>query len=208
MGRRKQYQRETLVAAAQQLFHEHGYAATTTQMLVDHLAINRNTLYTEFGSKQELFDAVLQAYDASVAATLFEGLGQATSGLEAIADLFDQFAASAGDAAGLGCLLCNTAVELRGDEAGSGPHVQRYLERMQRAFALALSRARDAGALAETVDVASEAAFLASACLGIFVMVRARAATDGIRAAARAAKRHVDSLRAGDSWHAGVASDR
>ena len=66
MGRKKSYDRDELIAKAMEMFRDHGFAGTSTQMLTDGLGVNRFSLYAEFGSKQALFDAALQRYDEQV----------------------------------------------------------------------------------------------------------------------------------------------
>jgi AcrR family transcriptional regulator len=63
MGRTKQYDRHTLVKQAMEIFRDHGFSGTSTQMLVEGLGVNRFSLYTELGSKQELFEASLERYN-------------------------------------------------------------------------------------------------------------------------------------------------
>ena len=65
MGRKKSYDREELVAKAMEIFRDHGFASTSTQMLVEGLGVNRYSLYAEFGSKQALFDEAVVATPAA-----------------------------------------------------------------------------------------------------------------------------------------------
>lgn len=196
MGRKKAYVRDELIDRAVGLFRAHGFGGTSTQTLVDELGVNRNSLYLEFGSKQALFDAALGRYEEQVVAELFGPLEAEGAGLEAVTALFDGFAASAGPSSGLGCLLCNTAVEIGGADPSGARFVARYLERMEAAFAGALERAQAAGELAGGVVVADAARLLTAATLGVFVLVRARAAPETVHGALRAAGRQVEALRA------------
>ena len=66
MGRKKNYDRDMLVVKAMELFRDHGFTETSTQMLVEELEVNRFSLYAEFGNKQALFDAALERYDKQV----------------------------------------------------------------------------------------------------------------------------------------------
>lgn len=195
MGRKKNYQPEALVEAAVTLFHVHGFAGTSTEMLVQTLGVNRNSMYAEFGSKQALFDAALRRYEQQFMKHVFGPLEARDAGLDTIAALFTRFGKDAKSAAGLGCLLCNTAVELAGADPSGERFVERYFARVQGAFQNALTNARRARGLVAGVSVVDEARFLTTAALGIFVMVRARAAPAVIQGAGRVARRHVDSLR-------------
>ena len=180
-----------------ELFWQRGYAGTSTSDLVEHLGVNKFSLYAEFGSKQALFDAALRRYEQQFMNDVFGPLEAADAGLNSIAELFERFGKdAAGPASGLGCLLCNTAVELAGDDSSGEPFVQRYFGRVQAAFQNALANARRAGDLQVGVVAVDEARFLTATALGIFVMVRARTAPIVVQGAGRVAKRHLDTLRA------------
>ena len=60
MGRKKTYDRDVLIEKSMEMFRDHGFAGTSTQMLVEGLGVNRYSLYAEFGSKQALFEAALE----------------------------------------------------------------------------------------------------------------------------------------------------
>ncbi len=166
-------------------------------MLVEKLGVNRNSMYAEFGSKQALFDAALVRYEKQFMNDVFGPLEAADANLDSIAALFERFGKdAAGPASGLGCLLCNTAVELAGDDSSGERFVQRYFGRVQAAFQNALANARRTGELLGGVVAVDEARFLTAAALGIFVMVRARSAPIIVQGAGRVAKRHLDTLRA------------
>ena len=64
MGRSKQYDRTELLDRAVELFRRQGFNGTSTAELVAELGVNRKSMYAEFGSKQELFEATLEHYNA------------------------------------------------------------------------------------------------------------------------------------------------
>jgi TetR/AcrR family transcriptional repressor of nem operon len=197
VGRKKGYEAGKLVDAALGLFHARGYEGTSTQQLVETLGVNRNSMYAEFGSKQALFEAALARYEEGMMAQVFGPLEAADAGPHTICALFEEVGKGAeGPASGLGCLLCNTAVEFAGVEPGGARFVARYFERMEAAFRHALTGARRAGRLAPGVVVADEARLLTATTLGLFVLVRGRAAPIVVQGAARAARRHVERLLA------------
>jgi AcrR family transcriptional regulator len=67
--------RQRILIAAAQIFAEKGYARATTRALADAAGVNEVTLFRHFGTKQNLFAAVVDEYAASaVAATLAERL--------------------------------------------------------------------------------------------------------------------------------------
>jgi AcrR family transcriptional regulator len=52
---RRAQREEQILETAMQLFAEHGYTDTDTQMLADKLQVGKGTIYRYFGSKRELF---------------------------------------------------------------------------------------------------------------------------------------------------------
>ena len=198
MGRKKTYDRDDLIERSMEMFRDHGYAGTSTQMLVDRLGVNRYSLYAEFGNKQTLFDAALERYFDEVIEPRFGPLEEPAAGIDEIRGVFEFYASQAdGAASGRGCLLCNTAIELGPGDPGGAGFVHRYLQRLSRAFDAALTNAQTEGQLAAGVDPREESEFFTASVLGLFVMLRATAPPATIEHAARAAIRHLDTLRTG-----------
>jgi TetR/AcrR family transcriptional repressor of nem operon len=195
MGRKKKYDRDTLIGDAVELFRDHGFAGTSAEMLSQHLGVNRFSIYAEFGSKQGLFEAALERYDRENVERNFGPLEAPGAGVAEIQKLLEFFGAAAkGDASGRGCLLCNTAVEFGPEDPGGSGFIQRYFQRLTKAFHSALSNSQSRRELQESVDTAREAEFLTATVLGLFVMLRAKAPHAAIRNAAQIASRHLDAL--------------
>ena len=88
MGRKKKYDRDIVLTKSMDNFRRHGYASTSTQMLVDDLGVNRFSLYAEFGNKQGLFEAALERYNDEVIRPKFEPLYDESAGVEEIRRLW------------------------------------------------------------------------------------------------------------------------
>ena len=195
MGRNKTYDRDVLIGKAMELFRDHGFAGTSTQMLVEGLGVNRYSVYAEFGSKQALFDAALERYDEEVVERNFGPLEAPGAGIAEVRALFGFFGtAGESPASGRGCLLCNTAVEFGPDDPSGAGFVQRYFGRLSKAFYAALNNAHSQGELSRSVDPREEANFFTASVLGLFVMLRAKAPPSVIKSAARVAIRHLEAL--------------
>ena len=195
MGRKKSYNREVLIGRAMEVFRDHGFASTSAEMLVDHLGVNRYSIYAEFGSKQGLFDEALKRYDDEVLNRNFGPLEASGAGIPEIRKLLKFFGlADQSPAWGRGCFLCNTAVEFGPMDPSGAGFVKKYFERLSQAFFNALSNAKRQGQLVDSVDPQKEADSLTSTVLGMFVMLRARAPIAAIKGSAEVALIHVDTL--------------
>lgn len=196
MGRPKKYQREEVLESAMALFWRNGYNGTSTQALVDHLAINRNSMYSEFGNKQALFEAAIAHYEDTVIKRNFGPLEATTAGLDQIAALFDHYANVArDDDADYGCLLCNTVIEMSGKDHRSRAASDRFMKRVTAAFENALRGARRDRQLNPEVKISEQAEFLTSGCLGMLVLLRSKAQPHVLDSAAKVLRQHLDGLR-------------
>jgi AcrR family transcriptional regulator len=64
--------REALIAAARRLIAAHGYAEVGTDAIATEAGVSRGALYHQFTDKVALFDAVVDAVEADVAARIAE----------------------------------------------------------------------------------------------------------------------------------------
>ncbi|RUO34780.1 TetR/AcrR family transcriptional regulator [Aliidiomarina soli] len=62
--------RHDIVAAASELFAEHGFQSTDTQTVADKAGVGKGTLYRNFKSKEELFKATLDMHLDELRATV------------------------------------------------------------------------------------------------------------------------------------------
>lgn len=195
MGRKKKYDRDSLVEKAMGIFREHGFGGTSTQMLVDGLGVNRFSLYSEFENKQQLFEAALEHYNQKVVERNFGPLESPDAGLKEIRLLLEFFATALdGPAAGKGCLLCNTAVEFGPEDPSGAGFVQNYLNRISTAYQTALKNAQVSGELDVDVSITQEADYFTASTLGLFVLIRAKAPQELISNAALKAIEHLEQL--------------
>ena len=197
MSRTKQYDRTELLDRAVELFRRQGFNGTSTAELVAEFGVNRKSMYAEFGSKQQLFEAALERYNSKHLTGVLAPLEAPDASVDAIRQAFHDYAsASEGPFRGLGCLMCNTAVERAALDPGSGRYVAAYLERLTRAFRHALSNAQQGGENTPTVDLDEMAGFLTTALIGMAASVRAKAPPAQLWAAYKVVTGVVDALPA------------
>jgi TetR/AcrR family transcriptional regulator, transcriptional repressor for nem operon len=196
MSAPKQYDRTELLDRAIELFRRQGYCGTSTAELVADLGINRKSMYAEFGSKQGVFEAALERYDQRHLTATLSPIEAPDAGAESIRNAFANYAAASESRfSGLGCLMCNTAIERAALDAASGRFVAAYIDRVTRAFRQALVNARSAGHIKEVSNVDELAAFFTMALIGVSACIRAKAPSDQIYAACNVAAATLDAHR-------------
>ena len=119
MPRTKQFNEEEVLNKAMELFWEKGFHATSMQDLVNHLGINRASIYDTYGGKNMLFDKAFQNYRDTSLATLNEILISEVDVKEGFRKLFQMVIDDVeSDACQKGCFVVNTITELvPGDNA-------------------------------------------------------------------------------------------
>jgi TetR/AcrR family transcriptional repressor of nem operon len=198
MGRRRSYDRHTVVVAAKEEFWQRGVEWTAVSDLEDATGLSRSSLYLAFETKRGLFDAALADYFDSFIQTLLGPLEAPQAGLREAAGFFRALAALFADPESQrGCLMINTIGALAGrDPTFTGPAAQ-FADRFRAAFSNALR-----GEMASR-DVARRSELLAAAALGVWLAVRAdsAAAATTCRAVANEISAWVHSDRPATKRH-------
>jgi TetR/AcrR family transcriptional repressor of nem operon len=149
MPRPKEFDNNTALDAAIEVFRRQGYEAASVQDLLDAMGINRGSLYDSFGNKHSLFlaaldrydqrryeevCAVLKRYDGDTVVTLFERYYRQIIGL-AIPSHRDPF----------GCLMTNSSMALASSDPAIATRATRNWARMECVLLEALMEARRHG---------------------------------------------------------------
>ncbi len=112
-GRPRKASREQIIERATNLFWQRGYHATSIADLKAATGVNLGSLYSEFSSKQELYEEALSYYRESVVLKRRAIVENSSNALEGIERFFDLLVTHAIEEPGrLGCLNTNTCVEL------------------------------------------------------------------------------------------------
>lgn len=113
MPRTKKFDKEEILHRAVQLFWKKGFHATSMQDLVDHLGINRASLYDTYGGKESLFNQAFEQYRSSNTSGLITFLAGYNSVKEGLRALFERATQeSVSDCDKKGCFIVNTTTEL------------------------------------------------------------------------------------------------
>lgn len=183
MPRPKEFEREVVLEKAMELFWQKGYEATSVQDLVQHMGINRGSLYDTFKDKHNLFLAAVSHYHETVVKDAIARLEAPSASRSAIVDYFNRMVdCLTGDEAQRGCLMTNTIVELAVQHPDIAAQLQMSLQRIERAFKAALTRAQLAGELAADKDVADLARYLVCCVQGLRVMCKTNVSREQFQA--------------------------
>ena len=163
MARPRTYERAEVLRKATDLFSRKGYEGAHLQELVEVTGLNRFSLYKEFGGKEGLFQAALDAY--------LQQLGELDAYLKrepaGLANVRAFYAAILRQEFPYGCLAVNTIRE----KHVIPPHVYATIERFaassEASFRRNLAAARERGELAADTDVDALARFLTALDMGL-----------------------------------------
>jgi TetR/AcrR family transcriptional regulator, transcriptional repressor for nem operon len=186
MARPREFDADTALDRAMEVFWSKGYEATSLDDLCEVTGLSRSSLYATFGSKRNLLlrsvDRYVEQRNPRIAAILARPV-PVRDAFAALAQQFiDQIVAGTGRR---GCFLGNCAAELpRGDRAALA-RVRRGLEATEATFRQALEQARTRGELPPGADLDALARFLTTSFQGLRLMGKVnpdRAVLEGIAA--------------------------
>ena len=171
MARSKAFNEEEVLDKAVEVFWAKGYEATSIQDLVDAMGIQRGSLYSTFGGKQQLFLTALNRYGEVVVKKLLEILDSKDSAFESIELFFDQLVEHLLTAGPLrSCLVTNSAIERGLSDEATKQKVLHLIIMIEKGFHQTLLRAQKNGEIAKDCNLISHAEYLTSSMQGLLVM--------------------------------------
>lgn len=167
---------ETLVRA-RDLFWSHGYSATSVQVLVDGLSVQRGSLYGTFGDKRSLYLRAVSLY-ASQNQTRLEEVVAADPVLPSLRAMLLDPATLTGapDDSALqrrGCLVGNTTAELVPADEEAHALVTSAYQGFVEVVTVALRRAQASGEVVTTATPQAQAQLLLLVFQGLALVSRA-----------------------------------
>lgn len=176
MARPKEFDPAEALGLALGLFWRQGYSATSLDDLLQATGLSKSSLYQSFGSKHALFAAALDRYQAEQLARVREILARAADAKSAVGALLRSLVRPvSGSEAPLGCLTCNSAVELAPGDPAVAASIAQHLAALETLLADALQRGQAEGSIGRRHPPTELARFLIMALNGLQVLVRARA---------------------------------
>lgn len=173
-GRPRQFDEETVLDRATEVFWTQGYAQTSIADLVEATGVHKPSLYRTFGTKDELFALVLRRYVATRMGAFAERVESSAPGIDGI----QQFLAAMRDdlvegVGSRGCLLVASSSELHGTTPGFEDFGAIYRQAIRDVL-----RPLVANAGGSSADVDQRTNVLVTWLLGLDVTTRGGAATE------------------------------
>lgn len=174
----KHFDPDTVLDTVVGLFWRHGAASTGIQDIVTATGVNRSSLYSTFGGKQDLYLAALRRYVDHRSRPVFQRLTEDERGVPAIADFFARLIDTrcTGEHARWGCMISNAHAGTEHDDPQVRQILNGHHDQLRAALRTALKHARDRGQLQPGVALEQAADLLAMLAYG--VNLRSRAGAD------------------------------
>jgi TetR/AcrR family transcriptional repressor of nem operon len=168
----KEFDPEDALERAMGLFWSEGYEGTTLSRLLDHMGIQRQSLYDTFTDKRTLYLMVLERYRRQMMVLIDEHLAPEGASLPAVHGFFQYYLAEVLRTEQRSCMMANAALELALRDEEVARVVREYLEALELALRNALQRARRSGELPPEANPIALARHLVSCLMGMSVMSR------------------------------------
>ena len=187
MPRVKTFNPDTALETAMQLFWKQGYHATSMDDLVDTMGINRSSIYSTYGGKQELFNKALEHYSATTHQNLQNYFASQKDVRQAIRKLFrSAIKTITTNPKNRGCLVLNTTAELIPGDAATRDIVVTNRVDMRAVYQNALKEGVKRGEIRKDADIKTVA-------LMLFTLLNGMQAT---KASKTTATEHMKSVEA------------
>lgn len=171
MPRVKLFDEREVLTKAMNLFWKQGYAATSVQDLVNHLGINRASLYDTFGDKEQLFKKSFELYRKTNIEGLKQFLGSQKNVRDGFTKLFENAIEEAiNDKDRKGCFVVNTTTELVPNDKSIVGLLEQNKTDFENIFLEYLQKGKEAGQIKTDQDLKSIAALFYTLYNGLRVV--------------------------------------
>ncbi len=172
--REREFDRNEVLKKAMSLFWKKGYNDTSVQDLVEHTHVARSGLYGEFGDKHALFLDALDQYIQQVSEGMLGDLNHPDAGLRELKGFFEgllQFTENQYRGQ-LGCLMCNTAIELAPYDQEVAGRVMAFFDGLRKLFRRAIENGQVSGEIRVDINALAYGDYLMGVMQGLAVLGR------------------------------------
>lgn len=193
MPRVKQFDEKEVLINAMNLFWKQGYAATSVQDLVDHVGINRASLYGTFGDKEELFKKTFDHYrkiNLEQINQLFQNQPDVKAGFTKLFEMaIDE---TINDQDRKGCFVVNTTTELVPGNEEILNILKENKEQVEHLFSTYLRKGKDTGQISSDKDLKAIASLLYTLYNGLRVVAKTQPDRNELMSSVRVALSLLD----------------
>jgi TetR/AcrR family transcriptional repressor of nem operon len=181
MARPKEFDQDKVLHKAIHLFSQQGFAATSTDELMQVMDVGRQSMYDTFGDKRALFLKALETYVSESVDTIRDVLEKPGPALAAIRNALASFAERKDLSSTEGCMGINAVCEF-GQRDNEVNQILREAARRQRETLMkVLMHARTQGELNGNVDLTGLADFFESTLAGIRMAAKSGKSRQALR---------------------------
>jgi TetR/AcrR family transcriptional repressor of nem operon len=172
-GRPREFDTDSVLASASQVFWDQGYHATSIDDLCKATGLLRGSLYGVFGDKHGILLAALDHYSEGAVARLAQRLSATAEPEQALRDALLHYARVSCSLSGRrSCFITNTTLEMQPGDDVLRARVAAIQRRMAILLAAAVIRGQASGAFNSTLDEKAVGDFLLCVMQGLRVMGR------------------------------------
>jgi AcrR family transcriptional regulator len=198
MARPKEFDRDAAVGRAMSVFWSKGYAATSTDDLLDAMRIGRQSMYDTFGDKRRLYVEALARYQQEQIAGHIKRLRSPASPLAGVKALLTGVIVAQKTTREMGCMGVGAICEFGTGDSELAAMRATASRLLHQVLVEQIEAAKTVGEIASAIDADHAARFVETAMLGLQVAARAGATATDLRATAAFA---IARLRISDSPH-------
>ena len=181
MVRPKEFDRDHVLGKAIEVFASHGYEGASTEALLTHMGLSRQSMYDTFGNKRRLYLEALERYSASSTAEIIASMNAEVSAMQGLEAALLAFAMRPSTRPADGCLGVAAVTEFGRTDREVTAITEASGATLTTAFERIIRRGQKAGELASDLDPRTAAAFLSTTLMGLKVSARAGAKPAALR---------------------------
>jgi len=192
-GPNKQFDIDTVLAKAMDVFWANGYEAASLAELTKAMGIGKKSLYDTFGNKQKLFLKSLEHYVDITIRDMQVQLSAESSPLANVKALLYNWQAIHAQPGSCGCMLGTNIADFNTDDEAIAKIMRAYLQRTEDVFTAALARAKSAKELSDQADPRNLARLVLCIIHGMALLGRVMDENTTLEGAAAAAIALIDN---------------
>ncbi len=176
MARPKNFDEEKALEKAVDLFWCKGYNGTSIGDVVEHLSINRASLYDTYGDKHTLYVKALQRFRETQAKVMIRMVDESHSVKDTLYALFKKAVENIlEDQSSKGCFMANSTLELANQDEEIAKIVSDNRKDIENAFFRAIEKGQKNGEISTRHPAQALASFLFNTYNGLQVVGKTRA---------------------------------